>query len=200
MNGHAFSGASARGGLSLPIRPTSLVRDRQGDLGPQPVDPAEIVNYRSTGTTPTLLAVGLAAGAVTALGLTLAASVRRRRRDLALLKDSRLHPATVVRHRGVAGVSGRDGGGRGGRAARNRVRPLGVNPLRSRDLRGSSPVSTRRPDHHRRRGGADACDPRRDPAWAIRRPNPDVAPTSSGIGELRRVVSRIACSYGASAT
>jgi hypothetical protein len=48
--------------------------------------PAEIVNYRSTGTTPTLLAVGLAAGAVVALGLTLAASVRRRRRDLALLK------------------------------------------------------------------------------------------------------------------
>jgi hypothetical protein len=48
--------------------------------------PAEIVNYRSTGTTPTLLAVGLAAGAVAALGLTLAASVRRRRRDLALLK------------------------------------------------------------------------------------------------------------------
>jgi ABC-type antimicrobial peptide transport system permease subunit len=86
MNGHAFSGASARGGLSLPIRPTSPVRDRQGDLGLQPVDRAEIVNYRSTGTTPTLLAVGLAPGAMTALGLTLAASVRQRRRDLALLK------------------------------------------------------------------------------------------------------------------
>ncbi|HEY5026376.1 MAG TPA: FtsX-like permease family protein [Acidimicrobiales bacterium] len=48
--------------------------------------PAEIVNYRSTGATPTLLATALAAGAVIALGLTLAASVRRRRRDLALLK------------------------------------------------------------------------------------------------------------------
>ncbi len=48
--------------------------------------PAEIVNYRSTGATPTLLAAALAAGAVIALGLTLAASVRRRRRDLALLK------------------------------------------------------------------------------------------------------------------
>jgi hypothetical protein len=48
--------------------------------------PAEIVNYRSTGATPTLLASALAAGAVIALGLTLAASVRRRRRDLALLK------------------------------------------------------------------------------------------------------------------
>jgi hypothetical protein len=48
--------------------------------------PAEIVNYRSMGATPVLLASGLAAGAVAALGLTLAASVRRRRRDLALLK------------------------------------------------------------------------------------------------------------------
>ena len=48
--------------------------------------PAEIVNYQSTGATPAILAVGLVAGAVVALGLTLAASVRRRRRDLALFK------------------------------------------------------------------------------------------------------------------
>ena len=48
--------------------------------------PAEIVNYRSMGTTPAVLSVGLALGAVVALGLTLVASVRRRRRDLALLK------------------------------------------------------------------------------------------------------------------
>ena len=48
--------------------------------------PAEIVNYQSTGATPAVLAAGLAAGAFLALGLTLSASVRRRRRDLALLK------------------------------------------------------------------------------------------------------------------
>ena len=48
--------------------------------------PAEIVNYRSMGTMPAVLAGGVAAGAVAALGLTLVASVRRRRRDLALLK------------------------------------------------------------------------------------------------------------------
>lgn len=48
--------------------------------------PAEIENYRSIGATPILLATGLAIGAVVALGLTLTASVRRRRRDLALLK------------------------------------------------------------------------------------------------------------------
>jgi hypothetical protein len=48
--------------------------------------PAEIVNYQSTGATPGLLAAGLAVGTIVALGLTLGASVRRRRRDLALLK------------------------------------------------------------------------------------------------------------------
>jgi hypothetical protein len=48
--------------------------------------PAQIVNYRTVGSTPVILAAGLAAGAIVALGLTLAASVRRRRRDLALLK------------------------------------------------------------------------------------------------------------------
>jgi MacB-like periplasmic core domain/FtsX-like permease family len=48
--------------------------------------PAEIVNYQSTGATPDILATGLAVGAVVALGLTLATSVRRRRRDFALLK------------------------------------------------------------------------------------------------------------------
>jgi hypothetical protein len=48
--------------------------------------PAEIVNYRSMGTTPAYLGAALAAGAVAALCLTLFASVRRRRRELALLK------------------------------------------------------------------------------------------------------------------
>ena len=49
--------------------------------------PAEIVNYRTMGTTPAILGAGLAIGAVAALGLTLVASVRRRRRELALLKS-----------------------------------------------------------------------------------------------------------------
>ncbi len=48
--------------------------------------PAEIVNYRSMGSTPVLLGAALATGAMAALGLTLIASVRRRRHDLALLK------------------------------------------------------------------------------------------------------------------
>jgi len=48
--------------------------------------PVQIVNYRSIGSTPEILAVGLAVGAIVALALTLVASVRHRRRDLALLK------------------------------------------------------------------------------------------------------------------
>jgi hypothetical protein len=54
--------------------------------GVQSFRPAEIVNYRSMGDTPVFLGAGLAAGATTALALTLAASIRRRRRDFALLK------------------------------------------------------------------------------------------------------------------
>ena len=53
-------------------------------LGPQ--RPAEIISYSNLGATPALLGGALAAGAVVALGLTLVASVRRRRRDLAVLK------------------------------------------------------------------------------------------------------------------
>ena len=48
--------------------------------------PAEIVNYRSMGALPAILGAALAVGAVSALALTLVSSVRRRRRDLALLK------------------------------------------------------------------------------------------------------------------
>ncbi len=48
--------------------------------------PAEIVNSASTGATPVVLAAGLAVGALAALGITLQSSVRRRRRELALLK------------------------------------------------------------------------------------------------------------------
>ena len=48
--------------------------------------PAQIVDYRTIGATPVLLATGLASGTVIALALTLIASVRRRRRDLAILK------------------------------------------------------------------------------------------------------------------
>ena len=48
--------------------------------------PAAIVSYQSTGDTPLVLASGLAVAATVALALGMVASVRRRRRDLAVLK------------------------------------------------------------------------------------------------------------------
>ncbi len=72
--------------------------------------PAEIANYRSIGTVPALLGGALSLGAVVALGLTLIASVRRRRRDLALLKTlgftQRQLAATVAWQSTVAVVIG----------------------------------------------------------------------------------------------
>ncbi len=58
--------------------------------------PAQVVDYRSIGSTPELLATGLAAGAVIALALTLIASVRRRRRDLAIMKTLGLTKRTLA--------------------------------------------------------------------------------------------------------
>jgi hypothetical protein len=72
--------------------------------------PAEIVNYRSMGTMPVILAGGVAGGAVAALGLALVTSVRRRRRDLALLKTlgftRRQLAATVTWQSTVVAVGG----------------------------------------------------------------------------------------------
>jgi ABC-type antimicrobial peptide transport system permease subunit len=80
-------------------------------VGAVPVaHPAEIVNYRSLGTTPAVLGAALAAGAVVGLALTLIASVRRRRRDIALLKTlgftERQLAATVLWQSSVAVVVG----------------------------------------------------------------------------------------------
>jgi hypothetical protein len=59
--------------------------------------PAQIVDYRSVGSTPVFLAAALALGAIVALALTLVASVRRRRRDLALLKALGFTPRQLAR-------------------------------------------------------------------------------------------------------
>jgi hypothetical protein len=86
-------GAAALRSLQAIADSTSAIMAADPNLGASatvfvlPVQhPAEIVNYRSMGATPAVLATGLGAGAVIALGVTLTASVRRRRRDLAVLK------------------------------------------------------------------------------------------------------------------
>ena len=72
--------------------------------------PAEIVNYKTMGAIPALLVAGLALGAVAALALTLAATVRRRQRDLALLRTlgftQRQLAAAVAWQASVAAVVG----------------------------------------------------------------------------------------------
>jgi hypothetical protein len=72
--------------------------------------PAEIVDYRTIGFTPALLVAALAIGAVVALALTLMTSVRRRRRDLALLKTlgftQRQLAAAVAWHASVSALIG----------------------------------------------------------------------------------------------
>jgi hypothetical protein len=86
--------------------------DEGGDqIGLQSVQyPAEIENYRTIGVVPDLLALALAIGAVVALGLTLVASVHRRRRDLALLRTlgftSRQLLSAVAWQASVAGAIG----------------------------------------------------------------------------------------------
>jgi hypothetical protein len=88
--------------------PRAAGNDEVAVLGVQ--RPAQIVNYRSIGATPVVLAAGLAVGAIIALGLTLMASVRRRRRDLALLKTlgftQRQLSAAVLCQATVAAVMG----------------------------------------------------------------------------------------------
>lgn len=72
--------------------------------------PAQIVNYQSIGSTPIILAAALALGAIVALALTLVASVRHRRHDLALLKALGFTPrqlaAVVAWQSSVAAVIG----------------------------------------------------------------------------------------------
>ena len=72
--------------------------------------PAEIADYHTVGSTPSILAAILAAGAIGALGLTLIASVRRRRREFALLKTlgftQRQLAATVAWQSSVPAIVG----------------------------------------------------------------------------------------------
>ena len=67
-----FASDPAAGGASVSVLPVQR--------------PAAIVNYQATGDTPLVLAFALAAAATVALALSMVASVRRRRRDLAVLK------------------------------------------------------------------------------------------------------------------
>ena len=72
--------------------------------------PAQIRDYGTVGASPAVLAAGLAGGAIVAFGFTLVASVRRRRRELALLKalgfTQRQLASAIAWQASVAGVVG----------------------------------------------------------------------------------------------
>jgi hypothetical protein len=99
-------------GVNQRLAATPATDPCHGDvLGVLPVQhPAQIVNYAALSAAPSLLAAGLAAGAAAALFLTLFASVRRRRHDLAVLKTigftRRQLAATVAWQATVAAIVG----------------------------------------------------------------------------------------------
>ncbi|MGC1419125.1 MAG: FtsX-like permease family protein [Acidimicrobiales bacterium] len=104
--------AAAYRSLTQVEKKVNKIPQAQGSTGGivKVLRPAEIVNFRSMGTTPTVLAAGLALGAIAALGLTLIASVRRRRRELALLKalgfTQRQLAASIAWQASVASIIG----------------------------------------------------------------------------------------------
>jgi putative ABC transport system permease protein len=99
-------------GVNRELAAVSQANPCHGDvLSVLPVQhPAQIANYAALSAAPSLLAAGLAAGAVAALFLTLFASVRRRRQDLAVLKTlgftRRQLAATVAWQATVAAIVG----------------------------------------------------------------------------------------------
>ena len=150
--------------------------------------PAEIVSYQHTGSTPAALAAALAAGSVVALALTLAASVRRRRHDLALLKAFGFTRRQLLFHCRVAGVDVRAPWPRRRHTRGHRRRSMAVDPLRPRDLRRRPTNRALAPDRPRRdrRVRARQC---RGPAPGTRRgTNPHLATPQRRVGvRLRRV-------------
>ena len=96
---------------------------------------AQIVNYRSIGATPGILAAALVGGAVVALAFTLATSVRRRRRRPGALEDVRFHPAPPRLGHLVAGIGGRRDRRRGRDSCGGRPRTVAMEPVRTADLR-----------------------------------------------------------------
>ncbi len=82
--------------------------DQPADGATPVLRPEVIVNSGSIETIPTVLGAGLGGGAVVALGITLVASVRRRRRDFAIMKTLGLSGrqlATVVAWQATAAVA-----------------------------------------------------------------------------------------------
>ena len=140
--------------------------------------PAEIVNYRTTGSTPAFLGAALAVGALTALALTLTASARRRRHELALLKTLGFTRRTTRSNRGLAINDRRHDRRHHRHPARHppRTNPLG--PLRPSDPRRARTNRPRAHHHTHRRRRTHPRQPRRRNPRTPSRPNAKRAPTT----------------------
>jgi hypothetical protein len=110
--GPGVTPAAARRSLDQVTAVLNRSSDPDGPVGGvvSVLRPAEIADYHAVGSTPSVLAAILAAGAIGALGLTLIASVRRRRREFALLKTlgftQRQLAATVAWQSSVPAIVG----------------------------------------------------------------------------------------------
>ena len=130
---------------------------------------------------PAVLAGGLAAGAVAGLGLTLVASVRRRRRDFALLKTlgftrRQLAGAVAWQSSAIAVDRPADRGTRG-----HRVRAIAVAGLRARAVGRPGSGRPGRVDRPGRPGRPRAGQPRRRAARPVGRPHPCSDRAQSGV-------------------
>ncbi len=114
--GHAAAALAAARGIArranavLSVEPNGSVCSGNVASVVGVLRPAQIVNYRTMGTTPLLLAGGLALGALAALAAALVSSVARRRRELAILKSlgvtQRQLTAAVAWQAGITAVVG----------------------------------------------------------------------------------------------
>jgi hypothetical protein len=106
---HSANQAEARHSIAGITTSLNTLEDRgAGVYTYTNIRPAEITNYQTMGATPAILAIGLASGAVVGLTLTLLTSVRRRRRDLALLKTlgfTRRQLASVIAWQSTVSVA-----------------------------------------------------------------------------------------------
>ncbi len=143
--------------------------------------PAEIADYQSMGTAPVILACALVLGALSSLLLTLMSSVRRRRRDLALLKTlgfTRRQLSATVAWQSTAAIAV---GAVVGIPPGHRARPRAVGPVRrarsascrSRRSRRTVALIVVWRAGRRQRGR---------PSRLGRRPHPRRGPAARGIG------------------
>ena len=156
--------------------------------------PAQILEYSSLGSTPVYLGLALAAGAAAALAVTLVTSVRRRRRELAVLKTLGFTGGQLAASVAIQGQRGGDHWNRGRDPVRRRRGSCLVGSVRGTDQCGAPPDDSRRHGGRDRRRCPRARRPRCLRPRTPGRADTHVATPSGRVGVSaragRRVVSR----------